>query len=153
MNSEIEEINKTKLEELEDYRQLTDLQKSILNLHFEEPRLTQEQIGNKLNCHRITVNRFFQSQEFDNLAKEVGKINKTYLISLSLKTIEECLNSKSEQVRLMAAKLVLGDSGVVTEGIKSDNSKKVINIQWKEANASNTVPASTVPEGSPRRPI
>ena len=80
--NEIEELNKLKnrLEELEDYKSLTELERRILILHFEEPKLNQKELSDKLDCHRVTVCNFFNSQEFENLNREFGKLKKSSLI-------------------------------------------------------------------------
>lgn len=149
--SKIEEIN-NELLELEEYKNLTDLQRQILVERFENSSLTQEEISEKLDCSRITVSRFLNSKEFEVLSKELGRIKKHNLIPLALKTLEDCMLAKNEGVRLQASLKVLEDSGIIQDSPRTDNSKKIIVMQWKQDKnngTDNSLPATAVPEGGP----
>mgnify|MGYP001579391475 FL=1 len=135
---ELEELN-SRLDKLEEYSSLTELNKKILITHFENPKLNQTEVSNLIDCSRITVNRFYNSKEFEILTKELGEVKKIELVALSLKTLEECLNSKSDQIRLAASLKILGDVGILKDSPKIDNSKKIIHLEWKKENADNSI--------------
>lgn len=122
-----------KIANLDEYKELSELNRNILHTHFDNPKLTQLEIANLLKCSRITVNRFFNSPEFEVLTREIGKVRKNELVPLAIDAFRECLTSKSEQIKLSASIRILEDLDILKREVsKIDNSKKIINLEWKK---------------------
>lgn len=138
-----------RLESLEEYKTLTELQRKLLSIHFENPYLNQKELAEKAGCKRLSVYKLFHTKAFEAINLELGNIVKTELIPVALRTLKECLNSKSEQVRLQAAVKILSDASILKETPRIDNSKKAIILQWRDGTeVSHTILPASEASGS-----
>ena len=128
------------IQALEEWKSLTNEQKQIILAHVAEPSLSKNALAARFNVQPKFVYRLFSSKAFDRISLELAEMAKQELRLKALQTLDDCLASDKPAIRLAAAKMILGDSGVIKEQPKQIKKEQAINVTWQAA----SVPAIPV---------
>lgn len=120
-----------RLQALDEFKSLSTLQKKVVYGRLENPDLKPRELAKKIGIETPIISRLFASKKWDRIAEELADLEKKELMFMALKTMRDCLTSKSEQVRLTAATTILKDAGVIKAEVKTVKQDNKIMVVWQ----------------------
>lgn len=144
-----------RLQSLEEYSGLTDLQKSICYIHVQEPSLNKAELARRAGCDRGTIYEFFASKKWDAINRELAQQQLRELVQLSIHTLKKSMLHGTSSVALDAATRVLVNAGLLVsphgkQTINKTDNKLVVVYEDKFSGNPNPVPSPSETAGSPR---
>lgn len=120
-----------KLQALQEWRELSPLQRKVLAVHIRRPELNKKELAEEVGCSTPVVTRLFHSQAFAVISDELVKVCKKELQMEAIKVMRGLLRSKNDMVRRMAARDLLADAGLLRDAEKTTNHNKKITLSWQ----------------------
>jgi hypothetical protein len=122
-----------KLLALQEWKELTPLQRKIVASKLQYPELSKLKLAEKVGCSTQTITKLFHSANFDRISDELARAGKKELVLEAMDVMKKLLRSQVPSVQLKAAEAILRDSGHLKDAEKTSNLNKNISVTWKSA--------------------
>ncbi len=120
-----------KLLALQEWRDLTPLQRKIVSTKLQFPELNKVRLAEKAGCSTATITKLMHSANFERISDELARAGKKELVLEAMDVMKKLLRSNVPSVALKAAEAILRDAGHLKDAEKTSNHNKNISVTWK----------------------